>query len=655
MAVAGLARLFVRPGPSPGEQRRAIVTVSRGVLLFIAAVVAVGAVALVGRSRGVTSENAPGDGAGGLATSPPPAAGAESCRSCHAAIFEQWEASPHGQTSVALAEPPGGAELAIGSRWMQAFLRRDAAGTHRIGADCWDVRRGRWRGVDEVMDAIQGEMMPEERGARPPRHTAERSFERDCSGCHVSGARLRGDPEHGRIRGDWRSPSIDCEACHGPALAHVEAWKEMDDRAPLMELERLDARTATAVCVRCHGATAVGSGFTPADAEYLIAPPRTTDGIYSHGAAAGQIYQGDAFLRSACHVEGGLTCTGCHDPHGPGLLHTDRPDALCTRCHSSDFGSDHTHHAADGAGARCVACHMPTLLTGLMAHQRDHRISSPVPAATEAPNACTGCHLDEGASWAAEWTATWWGPPSRETLAAVRGVHLARGGDLETARPLLRQALRHREPFFRWAAARWLGDPATLVTETLPEGRLLGLEIAARHPDGDEVLARGLRDQSPVLRAVAYVFRLHRGAALVDPPVADLALAARLSRESAEIRVVLARIYIARGRVPEALDLLEETVVYRDRDADAWLLLAATYALVDRDAAAAASIRRWSELTDALPHLEELVTTVTRSGEVPLARAILGAAADHLPDPRRRDAAVRRRAAFEALLEEAPR
>ena len=385
----------------------------------------------------------------------------------------------------------------------------------------------------------------------PPTH--RRSFERDCSGCHVSGTSLREKVGDKRVEGGWRAAAIDCEACHGPALDHVEAWRRLDDSEPLLDLSRLSARSSTAVCARCHGGSPVSSKFTPADAEHWVARPRTGLGVFSHGAASGQIYQADALLRSACHLEGGLACTDCHGWHSDQAQHPEHVDAVCSRCHTAQTGRDHTHHAMKGEGGRCVNCHMPRLLTGLMAHQRDHRISSPLPAAEEAPDACTACHRDRDKAWAARWAEDWWGAPPELTLTAVRGVHLARSGEASEARPLLERVRSHPQPFFRWASAAWLGQPEWIADEDLVEGRFLALELASGQRGDTAMLRRALGDPSPVLRSIAYATLARRGRTQGGAPVADLEVATRISSLRPGVRVALARAYLAEQRVAEAV------------------------------------------------------------------------------------------------------
>ena len=580
--------------------------------------------------------------------------GSAACESCHPDVFAEWASSPHGATDEALASPSEGFDFAIGSSWMQAYLRKDDEGLHRLVPRCFDVQARSWRAVDDVLDAIQGPIMPEEGGSRPPRETWRRSFERDCSGCHVSGTRLREDVEAGRISGGWRAPDIDCEACHGPGREHVEAWKELDDGHPMLDLGALDARTSTAVCARCHGGPPVGSEFTPLDAQHWVTPPLTARGIFSHGAASGQVYQVDSFLRSACYLEGGLSCNGCHEWHGRGMRHTEHADAMCTRCHMTEASREHTHHAMDQDGGRCIECHMPKLLEGLLSHQRDHRIGSPLPAATETPDACTACHRDKDKAWASEWYETWWGPPPAFTLDAVRGVHLARSGSLEEARPLLERAQAHPYPFYRLAAAYWLQDPRAIADEEAPEARLLALELARAGSDA-KVLRAGLKDPSPVLRALAYAGLVERGASRLEPPIEDLEVAARIFRNAADVRVLLARAHLARGNVERAVDVLEETVVFRRLDADAWLALAGAYVLAERDAAAAGAVERWAGATDARAHLRDFLSAAENAGEVSLVRAALAAVIDHATDPKLRALAERQRASREARLEEVAR
>jgi predicted CXXCH cytochrome family protein len=139
--------------------------------------------------------------------------------------------------------------------------------------------------------------------------------------------------------------------------------------------------------------------------------------------------------------QAGVRCTDCHEPHGARL----RADgnALCTRCHQNaadtarfptlvakDYDSRaHHFHEPGSPGAQCVSCHMPARTYMMIHSRRDHAIRIPRPDLTVAigtPNACTGCHADRDARWAADAVTRWYGPSGNrarhygEVIAAGR-------------------------------------------------------------------------------------------------------------------------------------------------------------------------------------------------------------------------------------------
>ena len=138
------------------------------------------------------------------------------------------------------------------------------------------------------------------------------------------------------------------------------------------------------------------------------------------------MFEHGSFLQSRM-ARAGVTCVDCHDPH-TGKTRAEG-NALCTGCHDPEVfdTSRHHHHQSNGAGAACVSCHMPTR-TYMQVHVRhDHAIRVPRPdwsVRFKVPNACTVCHGDRDASWAARTVADWYGAPRRdasvETLMSAR-------------------------------------------------------------------------------------------------------------------------------------------------------------------------------------------------------------------------------------------
>jgi len=481
---------------------------------------------------------------------------------------------------------------------MQAYYRRDKQGLFRIVPSCLDLRTRKWRDVTDVLQAIGGI-------DRRLTHAevALRTFDHDCSGCHASQARLSIEGADSRMGAHWSENSINCESCHGAGGAHSAAWSALKTDAPLVKLHSLTPRASTAICGRCHGGPQASEDFGPQDAPHHIGMLFDRAGFFPDGSASGQVYQYDSFVRSPCFTEGKLSCSGCHDSHEGGLLPQAHDDALCTRCHEGYAQRTHTHHDARGAGARCVECHMPRLLSGIMAHQRDHRIRSPLPASEHVPDACTACHKDHDKQWAADAYRRLWGKPPRDDLNAIRAIALARKGD-PRAKPLLRRALDHEDPFFRANAGIYLADAESLIDDASPEVRLAAVQATRRMDDPLPALRRLLADPERLVRAWAMRDLLRLGEPFEPEWEQDLTALLRHDRDRHPVEVVLGERAVKRGDWTEAEKLLERCVVNalghpekpRAGINRAWRLLTSVYASTgqrEKERQAWREIARW--------------------------------------------------------------
>jgi len=119
-----------------------------------------------------------------------------------------------------------------------------------------------------------------------------------------------------------------------------------------------------------------------------------------------------------------------HAGESAGQLAPDRlGDRACTQCHAA-IGRDvpaHTHHAPASSGSRCVECHMPRIVYGVLDIHRSHRVEVPdVARDVEGgrPDACTACHADRDAAWAADRMRDFWGARYRRAAARPEGVPL---------------------------------------------------------------------------------------------------------------------------------------------------------------------------------------------------------------------------------------
>ena len=285
-----------------------------------------------------------------------------------------------------------------------------------------------------------------------------------CIDCHTT---------HGKTRFDTpfrsepiRDQSVDttvaelgiaCEACHGPADAHVAANRNPLRRyalhaggapdATIVEPTRLDPRRSSQVCGQCHSiwefpdptaeraASTGGLPFRPGDElreTRFVAQPRVNgrstamrnlvaaDPDFVRGSfwpdglvrVSGREYNG--LIDSPCFIDADapertLSCFSCHTMHKT----PDDPrtvaewadthqvsagmdgDAACTQCHEGIAADPaaHTRHAPESAGSRCYNCHMPYTSYGLLRAIRSHTISSPTVRESVAIGRPNACNL----------------------------------------------------------------------------------------------------------------------------------------------------------------------------------------------------------------------------------------------------------------------
>lgn len=252
---------------------------------------------------------------------------------------------------------------------------------------------------------------------------------------------------------------IGCEACHGGSAEHVRDPKVKPSLAPHTSAFAFEgpgaATTAGQInhtCARCH--------------QVLFSHyPWTWEGGARAAPVPGgsHISSGEArdFLLGKCASQ--ASCTLCHDPHDrdgrahTATLETKAGDRVCVACHAKYDGdaavAAHTHHAPDGAGARCLSCHMPKKNMALdLGLSRYHRIGSPTDAEKlrDRPLECALCHGDRSAVWIGDAMNRFWGTTiDRSVLDAIYG-----DGDL----PILEATLARGRPHEKAVALHLLGE-----------------------------------------------------------------------------------------------------------------------------------------------------------------------------------------------------
>ncbi|MGI9491262.1 MAG: cytochrome c3 family protein [Geminicoccaceae bacterium] len=309
----------------------------------------------------------------------------------------------------------------------------------------WDAELGRWYHLYPEQELAPGNGL----------HWtgAYKSWNARCAECHATGYRKNYDPKTGRYDSTQAEIGVGCEACHGPGEAHVgwaeektidpARWSRLTEKGFTISFAQTSAETEIQQCAGCHARREPlddGNPLPGTDFHDAYRPAFLREGLYhADGSIQDEVYVYGSFLQSKMYAQG-VRCSDCHEPHQAGLKA--EGNALCAQCHSPDgnprFPSlqpavyddpSHHFHEPGSKAAACKSCHMVERRYMGIDGRRDHSFRIPRPDLSDetgAPNACTDCHQDRDASWAAAETAerfpesTRRGPHFSQTFAAAR-------------------------------------------------------------------------------------------------------------------------------------------------------------------------------------------------------------------------------------------
>ena len=275
------------------------------------------------------------------AQNPSPATyvGSESCKTCHADIYNGWEKSPHwkltfkeggiakhgcedchGAAASHVADPTDTSKLFLFEKATPKEIDSRCLGCHAGGT--------------QHMNAINSEHAKNEVSCvscHSPHHGKDSDFmlvksqPELCYSCHLAKKAEFDMPFHHRVN----EGLVQCTDCHNPHGAFAPTWR-MSQRPRMVE----QALTNEEPCVKCH-----------ADKRGPFA--------YEHPPV---------------RVEG---CETCHYPHGSTntrLLRRPVVFTLCLQCHNGagDFGTRNngipvlspSHNLLDPRYQQCTTCHV---------------------------------------------------------------------------------------------------------------------------------------------------------------------------------------------------------------------------------------------------------------------------------------------------------
>lgn len=291
----------------------------------------------------------------------------------------------------------------------EATARRELAGRVELRYFIGSGRRGRtylferegywfeapinWYGKKQVWDMAPNFQSAQEMPLTLP-------VDPGCLHCHASGV-AESLPEARNLYAGapFGEGGVTCAACHGDGGAHVASG----GRVKMMDIDALAPVRRDSVCLNCHlegQAAVVRAGkrlveFKPGDDlfDYAVFFVRAGE----NGSGGRATSQWEALLKSRCKQIAGdkMTCTTCHDPHGPPAP-AERVAyyrAKCLQCHDAGgFAAKHHPEHAD-----CTQCHMARPPSNDIAHEQvtDHWIRKEVseerlPVATTGPLVAVG-------------------------------------------------------------------------------------------------------------------------------------------------------------------------------------------------------------------------------------------------------------------------
>jgi Tfp pilus assembly protein PilF len=364
-----------------------------------------------------------------------------------------------------------------------------------------------------------------------------------CADCHSTNLHRNYNLASNGYATTWSEINVSCETCHGPGSDHL-AWGQIHMKGSykpgdgangiVVNLKAASgswwfiqpsdatmhwkgaARSSNVLetCAPCHSRRRPITSVYARGEHFLDAyvPNLLEEGVYfADGQILEEDYEYGSFVQSKMYHEG-VTCSDCHDPHS-GKLPRVIMNSVCGACHlfSKFDTSEHHHHQKGSPGALCVNCHMPTRTYMVVDVRRDHSFRVPRPdfsVAYGTPNACSQCHKDKSARWAADAVVKWYGPNRRREASFVEALDAGRRGLVVAEKELTSLIADSSQPGIARATALSL-LPQYLTAASLPA-------VQSGLADEDALVRRAAVQ---ALEPLAPQERVHLAAPLLTDPI----------------------------------------------------------------------------------------------------------------------------------------
>jgi len=320
-------------------------------------------------------------------------AGSQACRKCHQQLYDNFIQTAHFNTTSNTLPAAVQADFADGKNVFKFNDSVSVVMEKNDGKFYQSYRRGGKKLFSHPFDIVVGSgrkaqtylyyndekklsqlpisyFMTEHAWANSPGFPDnDAKFDRNipsyCLGCHSSyvqvkqtyqGVAMQEEFEKGKI-----VYGIDCERCHGPALAHVEYFTNHPDAKEnkfMASIRNLDRVQKIDQCALCHsGFRNVQQSlfnFKPGDKLHDFYAPEygrlDSAKLDVHGN------QTQLMMASKCFQQSNsLTCNSCHNVHVKEREDLAVFSQRCMNCHQQVKHS----FAANDIQNNCIDCHMP--------------------------------------------------------------------------------------------------------------------------------------------------------------------------------------------------------------------------------------------------------------------------------------------------------
>jgi len=446
--------------------------------------------------------------------------GTETCQSCHAEAFADWQHSHHDEAMQVASRQhikapfkgetfrSNGLDYRFFQRDDEFFVntqnekgkRQDFKILHTFGTEplqqyivafpngrfqclraAWDTEALKWFDLYPDMQLEEGEWLYWTNGGM--------NWNTMCADCHSTNLRKNYRPGKMAFETEYSIINVSCESCHGPGKAHVAAIQQGDTsgynaKAHLFLTSGQDNKTQVAECARCHMRREQISESYNHQGKLIdhYIPEILRDHLYH---ADGQIMDEDyvygSFVQSKMYHQG-VKCTDCHNPHSLELKAIG--NNLCAQCHSPAVydSKEHHFHGVETEAGECINCHMTGKYYMVNDFRRDHSFRVPRPDQSVqfgTPNACNGCHEEQSAEWAAEKVREWYGETRDPHFSDALTMGSTRSP--EAVAPLQHLLADTTQPAIARATAVWY------LSQILP-------------PEQNQAAVKALKDEDPLVR-----------------------------------------------------------------------------------------------------------------------------------------------------------